>query len=158
MKKNKSAGDPVGIFREYCRSRRMRFTPERQVIIEEAYRRHGHFDVDALFAVIRKRRPELKIARASVYRAMPVLAGAGLVREAFSDNHRTLYEHTLGHNHHDHLKCVRCGQVAEFYADEIDRAQSKLCEARGFEMLWHVHVISGFCSRCRSKKKVKTNS
>ncbi|MFH1996032.1 MAG: transcriptional repressor [Candidatus Omnitrophota bacterium] len=58
------------------------------------------------------------------------------------------YEHTLGHGHHDHLKCVRCGTIFDFYERRIDEKQKEVCGKNGFTMLWHVHVIGGYCKKC----------
>jgi len=141
------------VFRQYCKNNGMRNTPEREKIIEEIYRVDEHFDVDRLFLRIRNRYPELKLSKVSIYRAIPHLLKAGLISEAFSDSGATCYEHVLGHAHHDHMKCLGCGKVIEFYDRQIDEVQQKICEKIGFEMAWHMHVICGYCKQCRKKKK-----
>lgn len=142
---------PKTIFREYCGSRRMRYTREREIIIDEIYRKDGHFDIDSLFLRIRNRHPKIRLAKGSIYRTLPHLVRAGLIRESLADEGHTCYEHTLGHSHHDHMKCMGCGSIFEFYEKRIDDIQQKLCEKRGFRMLWHTHVIGGYCSKCRKK-------
>jgi Fur family ferric uptake transcriptional regulator len=136
-------------FRQYCQDNGMRNTPERELIIKELYRVDEHFDVDRLFLRIRNRHLKLKLSKVSIYRAIPHLIKAGLIREAFSDSGAICYEHVLGHDHHDHMKCLKCGEVVEFYEKEIDEMQQKLCDKIGFEMVWHVHVIGGYCKKCR---------
>lgn len=143
----------VKLFRQYCKKNNMRNTPERELIIKEIYRVDEHFDVDRLFLRIRERYPKLKLSKVSIYRALPHLIKAGLIREAFSDSGAICYEHVIGHDHHDHMKCLECGKVIEFYEKEIDDVQQMLCEKIGFEMIWHVHVIGGYCKKCRRKDK-----
>ena len=136
-------------FRQYCQDNGMRNTPERELIIKELYRVDEHFDVDRLFLRIRNRHLKLKLSKVSIYRAIPHLIKAGLIREAFSDSGAICYEHVLGHDHHDHMKCLACGEVIEFYEKEIDKMQQKICDRLNFEMVWHVHVIGGYCKKCR---------
>lgn len=140
--------DPKIVFKEYCKKNGMRYTPEREVIIEEIYRRDGHFDIDALFLRIRNKHPGIKLAKGSIYRTLPHFIKAGLIRESFTEEGHTAYEHVLGHSHHDHMKCLKCGKVFEFYEEEIDRIQQEICGKLGFKMLWHVHVIAGYCKKC----------
>ena len=143
---------PKIVFKEYCKENGMRFTPEREVIIEEAYRKDVHFDIDSLFLRIRNRHPEMKLAKGTIYRTLPHLISAGLIRESLMDDGHVCYEHTLGHQHHDHLKCIGCGEIFEFYDKEIDNAQKRVCDKRTFNMLWHIHVIGGYCSKCQKKE------
>lgn len=128
----------------------MRYTPERDLIIREMYRDDSHFDIDALFLRIRTRYPKTRLAKGSIYRTLPHLIQSGLIRESLTNGGHVCYEHTLGHVHHDHMKCLGCGKIFEFCDDRIDRIQQELCEKRGFDILWHTHVIRGHCSECRS--------
>ena len=147
--------DPKSIFKEYCRKKGMRYTPERAIVIDEIYRRDVHFDIDSLFLSIRTRHPNLTIAKASIYRTIPHLIKSGLIRESFYKHRHACYEHVLGHAHHDHMRCVGCGKVFEFFEVGIDEAQQALCRRRKFTMLWHNHVIVGYCAQCQRKEKEK---
>ena len=141
--------DPKDIFRQFCKNNDMRYTPERGLIIDEIYRTHDHFDVDQLFLRIRNRFPKIKLSRASIYRTMPLLINAGLLREALTQVNRIYYDQTLGHSHHDHLKCLKCGSIFEFYSETIDEEQEALCKKRKFMITSHMHVIYGYCYKCK---------
>lgn len=80
--------DPKQIFRQFCAKNNMRYTPERGLIIDEVYRKDGHFDVDKLFLRIRNRYPKIKLARGSIYRTIPHLIQAGLIRESLTQEGR----------------------------------------------------------------------
>ena len=149
-------GDAKNIFKEYLKNKNLRNTPERDVILEEVYAKDGHFDVDELFIRLRKNYPKKRISKASIYRNIPLFIKAGLVRESVTDGSRTLYEHVLGHAHHDHMNCVECGKITEFYDEKIDNIQEKLCKKNEFEILWHAHVIYGICKKCSKGKKKKS--
>ncbi len=144
--------EPENVFREYCASRGMRFTPERRMIIKEICRKDGHFDVDELFLRVRKANPGVKLAKVSIYRAIPHLLEACLIRTSLSEDGHLCYEQALGREHHDHLKCMKCGKVFEFHDAGIDGTQARICKQHDFDMRWHIHVIGGFCSKCRNRK------
>lgn len=144
--------DPKRLFRKYCRENELRYTPERAVIIDEIYLKDGHFDIDNLFLRIRNRHPGIRLAKGSIYRTIPHLIKAGLIRESFKEEGRIFYEHTLGHGNHDHMICIKCGKIFEFYDKKIDSGRENICEEHGFDMVFHVHVIQGYCSKCRNKK------
>jgi len=147
---------PKEIFKKYCRDQNLRFTPGRALIIDEIYRKKGHFDVDTLFLHLRNSHPDIRLARGSIYRNIPHLLKSGLIRISLADSGRISYEPNLGHQHHDHMRCLKCGRVFEFYKDSIDRAQKKMCENINFKMTGHIHLITGYCSKCRKKiDKVK---
>lgn len=143
--------NPIGVFKEYCKKKEMRYTPEREVILAEIYRKDGHFDADDLFLRIRNRFPKLKVAKGSIYRTLPHLISAGLVRESYMKGSRSYYEHTLGHAHHDHMRCIDCGEVSEFHVKEAEEIQEAICEQRNFKLIRHIHILIGHCEKCRNK-------
>ena len=144
--------NPKLIFKDYCKTNGMRYTPERNMIIEEVCRSEGHFDIDALFLRIRNKHPKIKLAKGSIYRSIPHLIKSGLIRESLADERHICYEYALGHKHHDHMKCIACGKIFEFYEEGIDNIQNDLCRRRKFKMIRHTHVIGGYCQSCLKKK------
>ena len=145
--------DPRNIFKKYCKKSGMRYTPEREVILEEIYRKDEHFDVDSLLLRIRRKYPKMRVSRASIYRAIPFFIDANLIRESFHENGHACYEHLLGHSHHDHMKCLKCGKIFEFYDKKIDKIQQLICKRYEFKILWHIHVLGGYCHRCQKLKR-----
>jgi Fur family ferric uptake transcriptional regulator len=94
------------IFREFLRKKGMRYTPEREIIIKEIFATHDHFDVDSLYISIRKKKG--RVSKASIYRLIPLLIEANLIDEVFFDGGQMYYEHIYGHEHHCHLRCIKC--------------------------------------------------
>lgn len=146
--------EPEAVFREYCARRGMRFTPERLMILEEIYREDAHFDVDGLFLRIRRSNPGARLAKVSIYRAIPHLLRARLIRTVLTEDGHSCYEHTLGHPHHDHMQCMKCGRILEFRNEKIDELQGDVCRQHDFDLRWHMHVMGGYCSRCRERTTV----
>jgi Fur family ferric uptake transcriptional regulator len=141
----------LDIFKEYCTNKGLRYTSQRDIIIKEIYKIEGHFDVDKLYICICNRFLDTKLSKVSIYRNILHLIEAGLIRESLNEKNLICYEHTLGHEHHDHMKCLKCGKVFEFFEPEIDKLQKSLCEKRGFNMTSHIHVIKGYCLKCQKK-------
>src|SRR5438552_14968551 len=111
MKNSKTSKAPktdqaIKVFREYCSKKRMRYTPEREIIIKEIYRSPGHFDIENLFNRIHAHHPQKKIAKTSIYRSVPYFLDAGLLRESIAEAGHVVYERTLGQFDHDHFKCI----------------------------------------------------
>ncbi|MFC1807553.1 Fur family transcriptional regulator [Candidatus Omnitrophota bacterium] len=146
--------EPKSIFKEFCKKNNMRYTPERGIIIDEIYKEDTHFDIDELFLRIRNSYPNIRLAKGSIYRTLPHLKNAGLIRESLNENGHSCYEHTLGHTHHDHMKCIGCGKIFDFYEKEIDQLQNTICKKRGFKMVWHTHVIGGYCKKCQKNNRI----
>ncbi len=138
----------IRLFKKYCMEKRMRYTPERELIIREVYQADGHFDVDRLFLRLRARHPHSRIAKTSIYRSVPYLLDAGLLRESIAEAGRVVYERTIGRFDHDHFRCVKCGKILEFYSPELDTAQKKICEQENFKILWRTNVVNGYCCEC----------
>ena len=143
--------DPKTIFKHFCKQNDMRYTPERELIIDEIYLKDGHFDVDQLFLRLRNKYPKIKLARGSIYRTIPILISAGLIRESFHKDGHAFFEHILGRTHHDHMKCLNCGKIFEFYSRDIDKIQESICKKRKFMIVDHVHILIGYCEKCSIK-------
>ncbi len=144
-----NTGQALKVFRDYCAKMRMRYTPERELIIKEIYREDGHFNVDALYARIRTRHPRRCIAKTSIYRSVPYFLDAGILRASIADAGHVVYERLLGRGDHDHFKCIKCGKIAEFFSPELSSVQKKLCRDEGFKILWRMNVVNGICEKCQ---------
>jgi len=88
------------------------------------------------------------IALATVYRVLTQFEAAGMVcRHRFEDG-RAVFELNTG-DHHDHLVCMKCGNVVEFVDDVIEERQKQIAKDAGFEMTDHCLYIYGVCGSCR---------
>lgn len=67
-------------------------------------------------------------------------------------NGRTLYEHRHLGQHHDHMICTKCGEIAEFVNDELEHLQKRIAVGSGFHMLQHKMEIYGICVSCQKRE------
>ena len=98
------------------------------------------------------------MGRVTVYRTLRTMVEAGMVEERTFDRTRLLYEHTIGHRHHDHMLCVECRRIVEFVNPTIEAEQEKVARGHGFELVHHSHVLFGICAACRRDLKRKASS
>ena len=87
------------------------------------------------------------IGLATVYRVLVQFAQAGLLLRSHFDSDRVMFELNEG-THHDHLVCLKCGRVDEFYDAEIERRQRALATTMGFELQEHELALYGVCRGC----------
>jgi len=84
------------------------------------------------------------VGLATIYRVLAQFEDAGLViRHHFEDGH-ALFE--LEQGHHDHLVCVHCGRIEEFFDDTIEKRQREIAESHNFRLVNHTLVLYGECS------------
>ncbi|MCL5974669.1 MAG: ferric iron uptake transcriptional regulator [Gammaproteobacteria bacterium] len=94
-----------------------------------------------------------EIGLATVYRVLTQFEGAGLVSRLNIDGGHAVFELEDG-EHHDHLFCVKCNRIIEFYDEVIEERQKAIAKANGFEMTDHSLYIYGICNReeCRNER------
>ena len=135
------------LFSDYLEQNQLKYTPERKVILREVFSLHNHFEADELYFSLRQKRSQ-RISRATVYRTLPLLEASGLIRKVvFIDKH-THYEIAYGHMHHEHLICINCGNVIEFYKKALEDALEEVARGNAFEPIGHKLEITGYCKKC----------
>lgn len=139
------------IFKEFLKNRGQRFTRARAAILQKTVSTPGHFNPESLY--LKMKETGLKASRASVYRTLNLLCECGLIEKAIKTDQGTLYESTFGHEHHDHMFCVGCGEIIEFYSEDLERLQEELCEKLYFHGESHILEIRGYCKKCQKKRR-----
>ncbi len=85
-----------------------------------------------------------EVGLATVYRVLTQFETAGLVIRHNFEGGRSVFEMNQGH-HHDHMVCVECGKVFEFYDSAIEERQRLVAGKAGFVMEEHSLYIYGMC-------------
>jgi Fur family transcriptional regulator, ferric uptake regulator len=78
----------------------------------------------------------LDIGLATVYRVLTQFEQAGILQRHHFESGKAVFELNEG-THHDHLVCMQCGRVEEFYDAEIEKRQTKVAKDRGFAIREH---------------------
>jgi Fur family ferric uptake transcriptional regulator len=86
------------------------------------------------------------IGLATVYRVLTQFEQAGLLVRHHFESDKAVFELNHG-THHDHIVCLQCGRVEEFYDEEIEARQKKAATERGFSIHDHSLHIYADCTK-----------
>ena len=133
-------------FEAYLRSKKLKLTGERMEILATIFRKDTHFDAEELHAQLKTLGRD--ISRATVYRTLDLLVQCGLVRKSSLGSSHANYEAAHENEHHDHLICLNCNRVFEFYRADLETLQDAICSERNFKSMHHSLQIFGICTDC----------
>ena len=96
----------------------------------------------------------MDIGLATIYRVLTQFDQAGILVRHHFEGGKAVFELNEG-AHHDHLVCLQCGHVEEFYDSEIERRQLKIARDRGFQIQEHSLQLYADCIRpdCPNRPK-----
>ncbi len=134
-------------FEQFLKRRSLKLTPQRDRIFQRAFSTHEHFSAETLYGWL-KESDGPRVSRATVYRTLSLLVAGGFLESLDTGSGELLYEHVLGHRHHDHLVCLDCGRIQEFYDPDIERLQSAVAAKKGFHLTHHNLRLFGTCAAC----------
>src|SRR6266700_1138421 len=90
----------------------------------------------------------IDVGLATVYRVLTQFEQAGLLSRQHFETGKSVFELNQG-GHHDHLVCLQCGRVEEFFDSEIEKRQMKIARDRGFEISEHALYLYAECVKVR---------
>jgi Fur family ferric uptake transcriptional regulator len=129
---------------DHLRSRGLRLTPQRQLVLE-AVHRLGHATPDQVHAEVAQTAAGINIT--TIYRTLELLEDLGLVTHAHLSHGAPTY-HAAGQDEHAHLVCHVCGYVQEVPTEAFESLAAQLAHDRQFELdLSHVSLF-GRCVGC----------
>lgn len=132
--------EPVcAIFRRYLHGQKLKFTPERAMMLDAVLRKTGLFDPEMIVEDLKSLGH--RVSRATVYRTLAHLQDAGILRQIFFDNKKSHYEVLAGRQAYDHLICVTTGRVVEFSSDKLKALRDEICREQGWEPVSHQFQI-----------------
>lgn len=88
----------------------------------------------------------MDVGLATVYRVLTQFEQAGLLHRNHFETGKAVFELNQG-THHDHLVCLDCGRVEEFYDDAIEQRQHAIAEQRGFKLSDHALALYAQCTK-----------
>lgn len=135
------------IFQDCIREKGLHNSRQREAIIDAFLNADKHITVEELVNIVKKRNPE--VGYATVDRNLKLMVECGIADEIKIGKQKTRYELKIGHEHHDHLICMKCGRFIEVRDDKIEKLQDKLAAANDFVPKRHRLEIYGICKDCR---------
>lgn len=86
------------------------------------------------------------VGLATVYRVLMQFEQAGILSRNHFESGKSVFELNEG-KHHDHLVCMDCGRVEEFFDPEIEKRQRSVAQSRGFELQEHALSLYAVCAK-----------
>ncbi len=96
----------------------------------------------------------MDVGLATVYRVLTQFEQAGLLNRNHFETGKAIFELNQG-SHHDHLVCLDCGRVEEFYDEEIEKRQQKIAAERGFRIAEHALALYSNCIKDNCPHRTK---
>lgn len=134
-------------FLSFLKEQGLKWTSGREEVFRETVATEGHFEAEDLAYRLRKKGS--RVSKATVYRTLPLLVRAGLIKEVIYGEKHHHYEHAHEDSLHDHLICLKCGKVVEFEEESLKRIEEQICEKHYFRPEKIVVEIFGYCKKCQ---------
>ena len=107
-------------------------------------RRQRHMSAEDVYRELLAEHQDIGLA--TVYRVLTQFEQAGILKRSHFESGKSVYELDEG-QHHDHLVCLQCGRVEEFYDPEIERRQQRVAKDRGFTLQDHALALYANCTK-----------
>ena len=103
-----------------------------------------HMTAEDVFRVLLLDRSDVGLA--TVYRVLTQFEQAGILSRSHFESGKAVFELNEG-QHHDHLVCLDCGRVEEFFDAEIEKRQHSVAKAKGFVIADHALSLYANCTK-----------
>lgn len=106
----------------------------------------NHHTAEDVFDELRKNGHDIGLA--TVYRVLAQFEQAGILVKHHFEGGQSIFELDTG-EHHDHLICVKCGKIIEFFDETLEKLQHNIAKKHGFQLEDHSMVLYGICPDCQ---------
>ncbi len=127
---------------EQIRSRGLRASYQRVVILDYLNRQQSHPTVDAIYEALKGEIPSL--SKATVYNTLKALIGAGLARSLEIDPREERFDGVA--EDHGHFQCEKCGMITNF---SVGASPLIVDSLKGYEVKKKDIYLKGICPGCK---------
>ena len=110
-----------------------------------------HMTAEDVFRVLLQERSDVGLA--TVYRVLTQFEQASILTRSNFESGKAVYELNEG-QHHDHLVCLDCGKVEEFYDAEIEKRQNAVAKSKGFSINDHALSLYATCIKDKCPNRI----
>ncbi len=123
------------VFRQHLKSEQQKFTPERAQVLDVVIQMDRTFEADDLQFGMRKR--GMKVSKATIYRTLKLLLGAGIIEQILFDKKQAHYRLAYGQAPLDQMVCVETGLVVDFSEPELIAIRDRIAAKFGWTPVGH---------------------
>ncbi|MGD8483738.1 MAG: ferric iron uptake transcriptional regulator [Thioalkalispiraceae bacterium] len=109
---------------------------------------HRHMSAEDVYKAMLEQGEDIGLA--TIYRVLTQFESAGLVTRHHFEGGHSVFELDQG-SHHDHILCVKCGRVDEFFDETIEERQKAIAKEKGYAITDHSLYIYGICPDCQKE-------
>ena len=126
--------------------------PRLQIL--EVFQRSGqrHMSAEDVYRNLLQERSDVGLA--TVYRVLTQFEQASILTRSQFEGGKSVYELDEG-QHHDHLVCLDCGKVEEFYDPEIEQRQQAVAKLKGFTITDHALSLYATCNKAQCPNRMR---
>ena len=133
------------VFRQHLRKEGLKFTPERARILDVIINMEGVFEADELLFEMHRR--AMRASKATIYRTIKLLIGAGIIEQVLYDQKQAHYQLTGGKPPKNQMICVETGEIIEFSAHELIELRDRIAGQYGWSPVGHRFQIYAVSQR-----------
>lgn len=132
------------VFENYLAKLGLRQTRQRKVILDAVFSSDRHVDAETIAKEAKK--IDSSIGLATVYRTLKMMTESNILVERNFDGNRARFEFVDEEDeHHDHLICNQCGEIFEFFDENLEKLQEKISKSLGFVLKNHRMELFADC-------------
>ncbi|BAF70187.1 MULTISPECIES: Fur family transcriptional regulator [unclassified Nitratiruptor] len=134
--------------KEIVKKRGLKHSSQREQVLKVLFHAKEHLTPEEIYNKVKKENPNIGLA--TVYRTLSLLEKEDMVSSVSFGHEGKKYELNRG-EHHDHMICLECGKILEFYDENLEKLQEKIAEEHNFKLLTHQMNLYGICKECQKK-------
>jgi Fur family ferric uptake transcriptional regulator len=141
-------------FKDLLRSKCLKSTREREIILKELEARKDHFNAEKLYSALNRK--GTKVSRPTIYRTLKLLEQFHLIERLDIKKDSFYYESVSHKKDHGHLICEHCGKIIDFASGSLEILKLEVCKQRDFKPdNISIHVF-GICEACWKAFEMKS--
>ncbi len=125
--------------------RRLKMTPQRQVILEELAKVTTHPTAGELYDKVRKRLPHISLG--TVYRNLDLMTDSGMIQKLEMAGAQKRFDAMV--KNHYHVRCVSCDRVDDVGWETLPGIEESVKGLSNYEILGHRLEFTGICPDCK---------
>ncbi|MGL4510036.1 Fur family transcriptional regulator [Cetobacterium sp.] len=126
----------------------MKFSKQRELILNYILNSHEHLTADTIYADLKKDNPELSLG--TVYRNLTKLTEIGAIKKVSLPNQVDKFDKNL--EPHAHFICDECGSITDINIPEVDKFLNKISKDEDISIRKYDLTLNGTCKKCKSNK------
>ena len=134
--------------KQIVKQKGLKHSNQREQIVRVLFNAKNHLTPEEIYNEVKKINSSIGLA--TVYRTLSFLEKEDFIKSVSFGSEGKKYELNRG-EHHDHMICIKCGKIIEFFNEELEKLQEEIANKFSFKLLSHQMNMYGICKECQQK-------